>query len=158
MLAVQINKFRCGGLAIGVCSSHRIIDSYSQVLFLKAWANAATNGGLVICPDFDSPSYFPSENLAPLYSGLPRTRNTSILTKRFVFDKNAIYKLRERLRPEWRNERPPSRVLVVTAVLTQAILRADREKHGKSRASIIRQAINVRERTSPPLSKYACGN
>ncbi|KAL0456441.1 UNVERIFIED_CONTAM: Pelargonidin 3-O-(6-caffeoylglucoside) 5-O-(6-O-malonylglucoside) 4'''-malonyltransferase [Sesamum latifolium] len=65
--------------------------------------------------------------------------------------------LRERLSPEWRNERPPSRVVVVSAVLTQAILRADRKKHGKSRASIIGQTINVRERTIPPISKYACG-
>ncbi|KAI3450276.1 hypothetical protein Pfo_006941 [Paulownia fortunei] len=144
MLAVQINRFQCGGLAIGVCSSHRIIDSYSQAMFLKAWANAATDGGSVICPEFDSSSYFSSENLPPLHHELLRTRNTSIITRRFLFDKNAISKLRERLSSEWTSERPPSRVVVVSALLTQALLRADRAKHGKSRASVIRQAINVR--------------
>ncbi|KAL0413819.1 UNVERIFIED_CONTAM: Pelargonidin 3-O-(6-caffeoylglucoside) 5-O-(6-O-malonylglucoside) 4'''-malonyltransferase [Sesamum radiatum] len=157
MLAVQVSKFRCGGLAIGVCSSHRIFDACSQAIFLKAWSNVAIDGRLVTCPDFDSPLYFPPQNLAPLQLGVSRTRDTSILTKRFVFDKNAIFMLRERLSPEWRNERPPSRVVVVSAVLTQAILRADRKKHGKSRASIIGQTINVRERTIPPISKYACG-
>ncbi|KAI3470193.1 hypothetical protein Pfo_026856 [Paulownia fortunei] len=157
MLAVQINRFQCGGLAIGVCSSHRIIDTYSQTIFLKAWANAATDGGLVICPDFDSASYFPSENLPPLHHEMSRTNNTSSITRRFVFDKLAISKLRESLSTEWRSERPPSRVVMVSALLTQALLRADRAKHGKSRASVIRQAINVRERTVPPLSKYACG-
>ncbi|KAL0289589.1 UNVERIFIED_CONTAM: Pelargonidin 3-O-(6-caffeoylglucoside) 5-O-(6-O-malonylglucoside) 4'''-malonyltransferase [Sesamum calycinum] len=130
MLAVQINKFQCGGLAIG---------------------------GLEICPDFDSPTYFPPQNIDPIQFGVSRTRDTSILPKRFVFDKNAIYMLRERLSPEWRKERPPSGVVVVSAVLAQAILRSDRKKHGKSRASIIGQAINVRERTIPPISKYACG-
>ncbi|KAK4425072.1 hypothetical protein Salat_1700900 [Sesamum alatum] len=59
MLAVQINKFQCGGLAIGVCSSRRIFDSCSQAIFLKAWSNVAIDGGLDICPDFDSPRTSP---------------------------------------------------------------------------------------------------
>ncbi|KAL0377075.1 UNVERIFIED_CONTAM: Salutaridinol 7-O-acetyltransferase [Sesamum calycinum] len=45
MLAVQINRFQCGGLAIGICASHRIFDSCSVGIFLKAWANASTDGG-----------------------------------------------------------------------------------------------------------------
>ncbi|KAL0456469.1 UNVERIFIED_CONTAM: Stemmadenine O-acetyltransferase [Sesamum latifolium] len=160
MLAVQINRFQCGGLAIGICASHRIFDSCSLGIFLKAWANASTDGGLVICPDFDSPLYFPSENVAPLQFEVSRTRDKSIVSRRFVFDKNAISKLRESISTEWESTgtgRPPSRVVVVSAVLTQALLRADRAKHGKSRASLIAQAINVRERTVPPVPKYSCG-
>ncbi|KAG8369471.1 hypothetical protein BUALT_Bualt14G0017100 [Buddleja alternifolia] len=57
----------------------------------------------------------------------------------------------------WTGERPPSRAAVVSALLTQALMCADRNKHGKTRSSIIGQAVNVRERTVPPLSKYACG-
>ncbi|KAL0455978.1 UNVERIFIED_CONTAM: Stemmadenine O-acetyltransferase [Sesamum latifolium] len=113
MLAVQINKFQCGGLAIGICTSHRIFDSCLQAIFLKAWSNIAIDGGLVICPNFDSPTYFPPQNLAPVQFGVSRTRDTSI----------------------------PLRG----------------KKHGKSRASIVGQAVNVRERTIPPISKYACG-
>ncbi|KAL0387833.1 UNVERIFIED_CONTAM: Pelargonidin 3-O-(6-caffeoylglucoside) 5-O-(6-O-malonylglucoside) 4'''-malonyltransferase [Sesamum radiatum] len=140
------------------CNDEGAAFLITETTFLKAWANAATNGGLVIRPDFDLASYFPSENKPSLPFGqLSRGRNTSILSRRFVFDKNAIHKLRERVSPEWRSERPPSRVQVVSAVLTQAILRADRVKHGQSRASIIRQAINVRERIIPPVSKYSCG-
>ncbi|KAI3459871.1 hypothetical protein Pfo_016534 [Paulownia fortunei] len=160
MLAVQINRFQCGGLAIGVCASHRIFDSCSLGIFLTAWANAVADGELVITPDFDSPSFFPSENVAPLDFGVSRSRDSSIVGKRFGFDKNAISKLRDSASPEWRSttsERPPSRVVVVSAVLTQALLRADRSKHGESRASLIAQAINVRERTVPPVPKYACG-
>ncbi|KAK6146334.1 hypothetical protein DH2020_020203 [Rehmannia glutinosa] len=161
MLAVQINRFQCGGLAIGVCASHRIFDSASLGIFLAAWANAATDGKLVICPDFDSPSYFPSENLPPLQFQVSRTRDTSIVTRRFVFNKNAISRLRKSLSTEWisnaNSERPPSRVVVVSTVLTQALMRADRAKHGKSRASLLAQAINVRERTVPPVPKHSCG-
>ncbi|GFP85201.1 acetyl-coa-benzylalcohol acetyltransferase [Phtheirospermum japonicum] len=99
MLAIQINNFQCGGLAIGVCASHRIFDSASLGIFLTTWANAAasTNADVIIRPDFDSPIYFPSENLPPLQFQVSRTRDKSIVTKRFVFDKNAIARLRERL-------------------------------------------------------------
>ncbi|XP_011091743.1 pelargonidin 3-O-(6-caffeoylglucoside) 5-O-(6-O-malonylglucoside) 4'''-malonyltransferase-like [Sesamum indicum] len=161
MLAVQINKFHCGGLAVSICASHRIFDSCSLGILLMAWANASTDGGLVICPDFTLPSiYFPSENKAPLQFEVSRTRDKRIVSRRFVFDKNAISKLRESISTEWKStgtERPPSRVVVVSTILTQALLRADRAKHGKSRASLIAQAINVRERTVPPVPKYSCG-
>ncbi|KAL0452026.1 UNVERIFIED_CONTAM: hypothetical protein Slati_1180700 [Sesamum latifolium] len=107
--------------------------------------------------NYDLASYFPSENKPSLPFGkLSTGRNMGILSRKFAFDKNAIHNLRERVNPEWKNERQPSRVLVVSAVLTHAILCVDRVKHGKSRASIIRQAINARERTIPPVSKYAC--
>lgn len=158
MLAVQLNRFTCGGLAIAVCASQRIFDSCSVAIFLNAWANAASgNREPAIQPDFNSASFFPSANLDPLDFGVSRTRDTSIVCKRFVFNKNAISRLRDRASPGWRLDRPPSRVVVVSAVLTQAILRGDRAKHGESRASLIAQAVNVRERTVPPVSKHACG-
>ncbi|EYU36655.1 hypothetical protein MIMGU_mgv1a025110mg, partial [Erythranthe guttata] len=161
MLALRINKFRCGGVAIGVCASHRISDSASLGIFLTAWADAAAGReSAVIKPDFDSPVFFPSENLPPLDFGVSRTRDTSVVCERFLFDKNAISTLRDTANPEWRSSagRPPSRVVVVSTVLTQALLRADRAKNGGvSRASLIAQAINVRERTIPPVSKHAWG-
>ncbi|PIN25662.1 Acetyl-CoA-benzylalcohol acetyltransferase [Handroanthus impetiginosus] len=159
MLGIQINRFQCGGLAIGVCASNRIFDSCSLGIFLTAWANAATNGGLVISPDFDSPTFFPYENLAPVNFEVSRVRDKSIVAKRFVFDKNSILKLRESLRAQWKSKRPPSRVVVVSAALTQALVRADKAKHGiKSRNWFIAQEINVRERTIPPIPKYSCGS
>ncbi|KAL8030516.1 hypothetical protein ABFX02_14G290800 [Erythranthe guttata] len=161
ILALRINKFRCGGVAIGVCASHRISDSASLGIFLTALADAAAGReSAVIKPDFDSPVFFPSENLPPLDFGVSRTRDTSVVCERFLFDKNAISTLRDTANPEWRSSagRPPSRVVVVSTVLTQALLRADRAKNGGvSRASLIAQAINVRERTIPPVSKHAWG-
>ncbi|KAL7128000.1 hypothetical protein ABFS83_14G286700 [Erythranthe nasuta] len=164
MLAVQINKFRCGGVAIGVCASHRISDSASLGIFLTAWADAAAGrNSVVIKPDFDSPEFFPSENLPPLDFGVSRTRDTSVVCDRFLLDKDAISILRDTACPDWRSTvagggRPPSRVVVVSTVLTQALLRADRAKNGGvSRASLIAQAINVRERTIPPVPKHAWG-
>lgn len=41
LLAVQVSLFSCGGVAIGVCISHRIADVCSLCAFLKGWAACA---------------------------------------------------------------------------------------------------------------------
>ncbi|KAL3825727.1 hypothetical protein ACJIZ3_021756 [Penstemon smallii] len=38
---VQVTEFDCGGIAIGLYTSHKIIDGYSHATFLAAWATAA---------------------------------------------------------------------------------------------------------------------
>lgn len=156
ILAVQINRFCCGGLAIGVCASHRVVDSAAFALFLTAWAKAAASGGEhLIEPHFDDHSYFPSENLPTL-----DYHESKIITTRYVFDRKAIQRLREQLITEWKSigtERQPSRVVAVSAFLTQALLRADRARHGKPRATVVGQLINIRERTDPPVPKHTFG-
>ncbi|GKV43490.1 hypothetical protein SLEP1_g50778 [Rubroshorea leprosula] len=39
LLSVQTNFFECGGLAIGVCFSHRIADAFTFISFMKSWAD-----------------------------------------------------------------------------------------------------------------------
>lgn len=39
VLAVQANIFDCGGMAIGVCISHKVADALSLVMFLNSWAS-----------------------------------------------------------------------------------------------------------------------
>lgn len=38
-MAIQLNQFRCGGIAIGVCFTHRIADASTVALFLDGWAS-----------------------------------------------------------------------------------------------------------------------
>nr|GMD33563.1 vinorine synthase-like [Ipomoea batatas] len=70
MLGVQVNYYVDGGIAVGVCMSHKIGDGLSLVNFVNAWAVTARGGeisppnfGLVtslfpptrwICPGLDS--------------------------------------------------------------------------------------------------------
>ncbi|XP_047975485.1 pelargonidin 3-O-(6-caffeoylglucoside) 5-O-(6-O-malonylglucoside) 4'''-malonyltransferase-like [Salvia hispanica] len=156
MLALQINRFACGGTAVAVCASHRIFDAGSMSIFLTAWSSVATRG-TAIAPVFDSASFFPSENLPPLQTHDSRTRNKNIAFRRFVFPKTAISELRRRTAGTG-GQRPPSKVAVVSAALIQALLRADRARRGESRACVVAQAINVRGRTVPPVSAQSCGN
>ncbi|XP_057803620.1 pelargonidin 3-O-(6-caffeoylglucoside) 5-O-(6-O-malonylglucoside) 4'''-malonyltransferase-like [Salvia miltiorrhiza] len=74
-----------------------------------------------------------------------------ISVKRFSFNKESIAGLRSS------NPRM-SKVRGVCAVITKALMRLDRAKHGRSRDCVITQAVNMRERTTPPLPRHACGN
>ncbi|CAA2997081.1 pelargonidin 3-O-(6-caffeoylglucoside) 5-O-(6-O-malonylglucoside) 4 -malonyltransferase-like [Olea europaea subsp. europaea] len=162
ILSIQISKFKCGGVTIATAISHRVIDTSSLGTFLSAWAKASRgdNSTEPIIPKFDSPlNFLQVENLGEIDSGTSRTRDPTFVTKRILFNKKVIANLRARVSHLYeKSDRPPSRVLVVSSFLSEAFMRCDRVKHGKSRACLIAQAINFRERTVPPLSKYSCGN
>nr|CAD1820016.1 unnamed protein product [Ananas comosus var. bracteatus] len=60
LLSVQATAFRCGGLALGVCACHKILDGRSLFLFLQSWASAAPD------PVFDGAALFPpSQDVVP---------------------------------------------------------------------------------------------
>ncbi|KAL2486742.1 HXXXD-type acyl-transferase family protein [Abeliophyllum distichum] len=160
IMSIQINKFKCGGIAIATSISHRIADAASLNIFLSAWAKASRGDQTEpIIPNFDSPLYFPGQNLGTPDYGITRTRNTTLVTKRILFDSKAISTLRDRVSHLYENShRPASRVLLVTSFLTGALLRSDRAKLGKPRGCLLTQVVNIRERTVPNLSKYSCGN
>lgn len=94
-LAVQVNLFSCGGMALGLCVSHKVGDGLSQVTFLNGWAAIARRDHNVMAPCFGSAELFPPVDMAgfPLYTGIVKD---NIVTTRFVFDARTIEFLRER--------------------------------------------------------------
>ncbi|PKI31919.1 hypothetical protein CRG98_047690 [Punica granatum] len=42
---IQVNVFRCGGIALGICNTHRLHDGTSEGVFLKEWAAIAQGSG-----------------------------------------------------------------------------------------------------------------
>ncbi|KAI3470293.1 hypothetical protein Pfo_026956 [Paulownia fortunei] len=166
LLSIQITKFKCGGLVISVSVSHRIFDASSVGTLIAAWTNAnnpGPGGKITICPSFDSPSLFPRKNqgYGPDFEPF-RNRNPSIVVKRFSFSKEAITSLRSKLRPNEGkgvlSSRVISKVRVVCALISKALIGVDQAKYGKSRSCLVVQAVNMRERTIPPLPKHSCGN
>ncbi|KAL5578197.1 hypothetical protein UlMin_019896 [Ulmus minor] len=45
MLAVQANFFECGGIAIGVCLSHKLADASTISTFINSWAETTSESG-----------------------------------------------------------------------------------------------------------------
>lgn len=166
LLSIQVTGLRCGGVAIGISISHRILDASSVGTFIASWSNASTtpkcnSGDEKICPTFDSHSLFPPGKKNDGYAPNPEpseTRNlrppcNNVVVKRFSFNKEAIATLRSR------STRTTSRVRVVCAVIARALISLDKAKQGgRPRDCLLVQAVNMRGRTIPPLPKHSCGN
>lgn len=59
----QVNVFECGGIAIGICISHLILDGAALSTFLKAWsATAKGSKEAIIYPEFIPSSLFPAND------------------------------------------------------------------------------------------------
>ncbi|KAL2529895.1 HXXXD-type acyl-transferase family protein [Forsythia ovata] len=87
LLAIQISKFKCSGLAIGVSISHRINDAASLAIFIEAWTNASRGENIeTIFPIFNSPSLFPGRNFSLPDFEKTRKRDPTIVARRFIFN------------------------------------------------------------------------
>ncbi|KAK1368098.1 vinorine synthase-like [Heracleum sosnowskyi] len=168
LLAVQISAFSCGGVAIAVCSSHRIADASSTILFVKAWAIAANQElGYVDEPyqpisiNFNSASLFPGKMLSCIPSGIPRDKENidehRIVTKMFHFNQNNIESVRERARLNDASK-IPTRVQSLFGLIGQAMIDVHLANPENPKSHTFIQAVNVRKKTVPPLPDNLFGN
>lgn len=77
-MAVQLTHFDCGGLAIGVCISHKIADGFSATKFIRDWASV-TRGGEFLTPQFvgmHNPN-FPTRTLFALFDAFQRSTSSN---------------------------------------------------------------------------------
>ncbi|TKY46825.1 Vinorine synthase [Spatholobus suberectus] len=159
-MAVQLNQFRCGGVALGVCFSHKIADASTAASFLNAWVATSRgqegNNELVPPRMEDAALLFPQRNIQmDVTRGMVGHKN--IVTKRFVFNETNIYRLRQKLGCFNFN---PTRVEAVTALIWKSSLEAAKASSGdrKFPASMISHAVNIRSRMASTLSKHWIGN
>lgn len=95
MTNIQVNVFKCGGIAIGICITHNVADGSILSSFIKAWA-AITRGckEIKINPNFDRASLFHTNDTWLRDSSMSMWGSLFFkgnwVTKRFVFDASAI--------------------------------------------------------------------
>ncbi|XP_068667424.1 stemmadenine O-acetyltransferase-like [Aristolochia californica] len=152
LLAIQLNRFQCGGIAIGVCVYHLVADMVTMATFINCWATTARGANYVLCPTFNSASLFPAK---PVEKFTPAITET-ISTKRFVFTESSIATLRAKsstYSPVGR----PTRVEALSALIWRSVIKATR-KEGCSRGLVCQHAVNIRSRMDPPLPDHSFGN
>ncbi|KAM3374580.1 stemmadenine O-acetyltransferase [Capsicum galapagoense] len=137
----------CGGLAIGVCISHKIADGTSVVAFLNSWASKSLNttcenANIVPPPILDSAKDFPPRE-APRYPHDTGITNKTIVTKRFIFDSSSILVLKKQasnaiIGSSDENVKLPTRVEAISALIWRRILALYRSKpkHAKICVSV----------------------
>ncbi|KAL3537885.1 hypothetical protein ACH5RR_001251 [Cinchona calisaya] len=155
LLAVQMNLFDCGGIAIAVQMSHKIADGTSLVTFMKAWAASSRGAADTVSSDFDLESLFPTRDMSSFgYMRTTRIIKEKIVTKRFVFDKKKVAKLKEDgVSGPGSQVKDPTRVEAVSAFLWRHFIEASK---GKMVAAA--HAVNMRPRMNPALGDNAFGN
>ncbi|XP_021902549.1 vinorine synthase-like [Carica papaya] len=161
---IQVNVFECGGIAIGMSISHKIVDGAALSTFLEVWsANARDNTcnknidiGDLLSVSFVSTSLFPAtedpwlrDSATEMWGSL--LKEAKFVTRRFVFDAPAIASLKDRARSS-------TRVEAVSALIWKCTMAASQQKHGISRRRLLTHTVNLRTRMSHPASKNSLGN
>ncbi|XWS64838.1 hypothetical protein CRYUN_Cryun05aG0038700 [Craigia yunnanensis] len=166
ILAVQVNYFACGGMAIGVCISHVIADASATAHFLKAWAAVACGADKIEGVIYDCSSLFPPQDLSIFYrvmslvdenNNVQSSPEDEVLTKRFLFDGSKIAALRHEM-GDGLNIYHPTRVEAVTALIWEALITASTENDGSSPILEASIAVNMRKRMNPPLPQQCIGS
>ncbi|XP_019179900.1 PREDICTED: vinorine synthase-like [Ipomoea nil] len=161
MLAVQVNRFRCGGTAVGFCIWHGLADASAMTGFFNTWA-AINRGEGPINPDgliVDASSIFRPGNFvpspqAPLSLKKPG-KNTS---KRFVFGKRDIERLRNDYYQPSEHRRRQSRVEALSAFIWAAVIRAILPANPNLKTHLLINMMNLRKKFNPPFPSQCLGN
>ncbi|XP_019159451.1 PREDICTED: vinorine synthase-like isoform X2 [Ipomoea nil] len=168
MLAVQVNYFLDGGIAVGVCVSHKIADALSMVNFVNAWALIAREGDAA---EISPPNFglvwplFPPTTMdltgSEFSATLGMTTREKVVTRRVVFNKENLAALKKSAAAESSRVGDPTRVEAVSAFLWKHFREANRKKfqHGSVKKTFrATQNVNLRARMNPPLPDTTFGN
>nr|GMD33565.1 vinorine synthase-like [Ipomoea batatas] len=169
IVGVQINYFVDGGIAVGVCMSHKIADGHSLVNFVNAWAVTAREGDAagISPPNFGlATSLFPPTTMELPGSRISPTLGMTrekIVTRRVVFDKENIAALKKSVaaKSSGMGERDPTRVEAISAFPWKHFREAGRKKSQQAtnkKAFLATHIVNLRAKMNPPLPDATFGN
>ncbi|KAL3812405.1 hypothetical protein ACJIZ3_013673 [Penstemon smallii] len=155
---VQVTIFSCGGIAVGIYTSQKIIDGYSLITFLVAWA--ATASGEIseqINPNFTSPLIFPPISTLPdskrMIIPMTQERRRNCTTRRFLFSASSLISLKKEAGPS------STHVMAVTGLIWKCAIEASRKlRPSTSKHHAMLFPIDLRSKNSPPLPPYCIGN
>ncbi|KAK7292710.1 hypothetical protein RJT34_15562 [Clitoria ternatea] len=161
---IQVTIFECGGIAIGMCISHRILDGAALCTFLKGWTERARG-----CEQLTQPKFFIAPSLFPTNDSWLREISLDMwgsllkqgkwVTRRFVFKNSHIATLKDQTLGKTKNSYSPTRLEMVSAMLWKGLMDVSKEKFGTKRPSLLTHLVNLRRRIDEALCpQHAMGN
>ncbi|CAH9098190.1 unnamed protein product [Cuscuta europaea] len=174
LLAVQVNRFRCGGTAVAICLWHALADGSGLLGLLQTWsrfnrgegpaADASANhheGSFVVDPTL----IFPPVNFeipAVISSEAARRRRVSgtYIGKRFVFAKKEIERIKDEMQmiPPCFGRPRPTRVEALSAFIWAAVIRATLRVTPNLKTHLLTNVVDLRRRMDPPFPPTCLGN
>ncbi|GER34450.1 HXXXD-type acyl-transferase family protein [Striga asiatica] len=161
---IQLTEFQCGGISIGVCVSHKILDGVGLSTFLKSWACSANSSEEKnpARPNLSAPSIFPAADVSLRDSSTAMWGSLisegQFVTKRFVFDGSKIEILKNLAAAGSSTRARPTRVEAVSGFIWKCAAAACEERFGHKRPSFVTHLVNLRKRASPNLLQESLGN
>ncbi|XP_021295837.1 vinorine synthase-like [Herrania umbratica] len=163
LLVCQVTMFACGGIALGLCLSHKITDAKTGLILSNVWSEVSRgishhNIGNPTLPE--ASLVFPPKNPMP-QNYLSMMENlwfteANYVTRRFTFAAKAIAKLKAMAKGE--SEARPTRTEAVSGFIWKCSMAASRVTSGSLKPSIIVQAVNLRARGKPNSLDDSIGN
>jgi shikimate O-hydroxycinnamoyltransferase len=167
-ILVQVNIFKCGGIAIGLCNLHTILDAYSCSLFLKTWSSICKGSNDEICePNFSIASLtFPPRNTFGVRAGVMNINKgleieVKCSTRRFLFDNKSINDLKiASTKNDGINTKLPTSYKVVTSFICKhMIVACMKEFYDESkRPLVVLHVVDMRRRMGESLLQNSIGN
>ncbi|KAG2298647.1 hypothetical protein Bca52824_035119 [Brassica carinata] len=153
LLIVKASYFKCGGMSLGICMSHKLADAASLSAFIRVWAATARGeSGTVGKPEFAGINIYPPANDALKAVEIHKPKITGV-TKRFVFSGSKIEELKAKVAQPPR----PTRVQCVTALLWRCVCAAA-SKTTTTSTKVLYQPANLRTKIPSLLSENLIGN
>ncbi|XP_047328088.1 stemmadenine O-acetyltransferase-like [Impatiens glandulifera] len=153
LIAIQVNYFNCGGVAIGAFIPQKIADGCSYFSFITSWATISRGDNIVVKPSFISSSLFPPTKNFVYHNPQFEFGEERLVTRRFVFYGSQIKTMRAKAKTDHPDMGEPTRVEVVSAFIWKY---ASGDKRGKH--YVASQIVNLRTRMVPPVPEHAFGN
>ncbi|KAK9073573.1 hypothetical protein SSX86_007897 [Deinandra increscens subsp. villosa] len=163
LLAVQVTSFECGGVAIGVSGTHKLVDASTLCTFLNEWGamNREENETEFTGPGFNSSSLFPARHVA-VPVPLPPLRDDDMVNKytrkKVWFSGSQISKMKAMAVASGKSTCRLSKVQLVQEIIWKALIGVDRVTHGYRRESLLYQPVNLRDKMASSILKDSCGN
>ncbi|KAI7729390.1 hypothetical protein M8C21_006348, partial [Ambrosia artemisiifolia] len=160
VIGIQVNIFKCGGIGLSTCVSHKLIDGHTFYMFMKEWAAAARGSQETVSPSFVASKIFPNNPFLE-YSLPSKLLSSKILsTKRFVFNSNALASLKGLPVANARSTHSPTRMEATTTIIWKAAAQAASKVRpfGPHSPHALLSLVNIRKRASPTLPKESIGN
>nr|GMD31266.1 vinorine synthase-like [Ipomoea batatas] len=161
MLAVQVTRFRCGGTAVAFCTWHGVTDGGGMIGLYNILAAinrregpTDSAGGLVVdvAAMFSPAISNISQVMLTAFAGMKKELR-KYTTKRFVFSKQDIERIRNQY-SQSEHHRRPSRVEALSAFLWAAVIRVN----PILKAHWLSHIVNFRKKLNPPLPSKCLGN
>ncbi|KAI9121667.1 hypothetical protein K1719_008700 [Acacia pycnantha] len=173
LLLIQVTRFRCGGLTLGVSVLRAVVDGVSAVRFVNSWATITRGDGLGLSsselllrdstildsrkpcttPRFDHPEFSPP----PLWeSSLVETEDNEDSTAILKITKDQVQKLRGKASDFDPPRRRYTSFEVISGVLWRCVCKARYRGNG-NQPTRLSTLVNCRNRLRPPLTNAYFG-